>query len=190
VSDDRRARRVLGLDLSITGTGAVHSSAALGLGLGAACVHTFSPSDKFKDRRLGVIKAGVLKLIRGGAPGDTDSLPEFALIEDLPFNAKAAGVTGMVHGIVRDMLHEREVPYGLVPASTLKKYATGKGAHPGLGKTPMAIAALKRAGAEFADDNQCDAWWLWVMAHDHLGSPLFDLPALHRESLSKIKLEV
>ncbi len=184
------ARRVLGLDLSITGTGAVHTGNTPSIGVDAACAHTISPSDKLKDRRLGVIKSQVIKILFGGGTiGDPDSLPEFALIEDLPFNAMAAGVTGMVHGIVRDLLHEREIPYGLVPAATLKKYATGKGSHPGQGKTPMAIAAIKRAGAEFADDNQCDAWWLWVMAHDHLGSPLFDLPALNRESLSKIKLE-
>lgn len=184
------ARRVLGLDLSITGTGVVHTGGTPSIGVNSACPHTISPSVKLGDRRLGVIKGQVIKLLFGGGTiGDPDSLPEFALIEDLPFNAKAAGVTGMVHGVVRNVLHEREIPYGLVPASTLKKYATGKGSHPGQGKTPMAIAAIKRAGAEFEDDNQCDAWWLWVMAHDHLGSPLFDLPALNRESLTKIKLE-
>lgn len=178
------ARHVLGLDLSITATGLVHRGYRPSLGVRAACAHTIKPPASMGDRRLGVIEVDLMRFIY---EDDNSSVPEFALIEDLPVHGKAAGITGMVHGVVRRKLHDLGVPYGLVVPSTLKKYATGKGAHPGQGKTPMAVAALKRAGAEFDDDNQCDAWWLWVMAHDYLGAPLFPLPQVNRESLTKIK---
>jgi hypothetical protein len=50
----------------------------------------------------------------------------------------------------------------------------------------MAMAAYKRAGREFADDNQCDAWWLRAAALDHYGQPEFDLPKVQRERLAKV----
>ena len=47
----------------------------------------------------------------------------------------------------------------------------------------------KRAGLEFPNDNECDGFWLWVAANYQVGQPLYDLPAINRESLKKIKME-
>lgn len=177
------ARRILGLDLSITAPGLVHTGNQPDLGALSGCPHTVKTRQLDGDRRLTVIKLAVANHAAGTAGAGERA--EFALIEDLPVHGKAAGITGMVHGVVRDKLLELGIAYGTVPPATLKKYATGVGT---ASKTQMAVAALKRApGVEFADDNQCDAWWLWVMAHDYLGAPLFPMPALNRGSLEKIK---
>lgn len=163
--------KVLGLDLSITKTGLAHTVE------GAACTHLVKTRDKGGDTRLLEIR----KAIREHAPG-----AELALIEAPTARSASSVITGMVHGVVRAELIELGIPYGTLMPNSLKKYATGKGTGD---KIPMAIAALKRAGREFEDDNQCDAWWLWVAAMDHLGQAPFDLPAVNRESLTKIRME-
>lgn len=166
--------KVAGLDLAITATGVCHSADTVGLD--SACWHLIKPKAD-KDRRLPEIKAQVREYVTGA---------EFVLIEMLPPNMKGAGITGMVQGVVRDMLLELGIPYGDVGPSTLKKYATGKGV---ASKTEMALAAMKRAGVELAEDNICDAWWLWVMANDRLGRPVFPLPKAQRDELTKIELK-
>lgn len=161
--------KVSGLDLSITQTGVCHTT------VGAGCWHLIKPKDT-KDLRLPRIKSLVREYVRGS---------ELVLIEMLPPNMKGAGITGMVQGVVRDMLLEEGIPYGDLGPSALKKYATGRG---NASKTEMALAAMKRAGHEFSNDNECDAWWLWVAANDHLGQPVFPLPKIQREQLENIEM--
>ncbi|MFJ3037766.1 Holliday junction endonuclease [Streptomyces tendae] len=156
--------RILGLDLSITATGFALPDGSTG---------TFKGPWK-GDWRLVAIKTAVA--------GHADSI-DLAVIEDLPTHAKAAGITGMVHGAVRAVLLEAGVPYALVTPATLKAYATGKG---NADKTAMAIAALKRAGREFGDDNQCDAWWLRAAGLDWYGAAEFTVPQAQRDRLAKV----
>lgn len=165
------AAKVLGLDLSMVGTGLAHT-----LGV-QVCTHLVKTRDKDKDRRLIQIQNEVREHAVGA---------ELCLIEAPTPRSPSSVISGMVQGAVRIVLLELGVPYGTLMPASLKKYATGRGTGD---KVPMAIAALKRAGLEFPDDNQCDAFWLWVAANDHLGQPVFDLPALNRESLKKIKME-
>lgn len=159
--------RVIGLDLSLTATGICMPDGA---------AHTIKTNAKDGDSRLLQIRHALAHAFAPGA--------DLAVVEDLPKHAMAAGITGMVHGVARAELIDAGIPYALVVPSTLKKYATGVGSGD---KVPMAIAALKRAGREFADDNQCDAWWLRVAGLDYLGQPEFDLPAAQRASLDKMK---
>lgn len=158
---------VIGLDLSLTATGIAYADGT---------TSTVKTRTVDGDRRLLHIVEAVGEAIELGA--------RLAIIEDLPTHAKAAGITGMVHGAVRLALIEQGVPYVLVPAATLKAYATGKG---NVDKTAMAIAALKRGNIEFADDNQCDAWWLRAAGLDRLGMPLFPLPEAQRVRLDKVR---
>ena len=162
--------RVSGLDLSVTATGAAHTVE------GAGCTHLIKPRSS-RDLRLPEIRARVLEYIQGS---------ELIIIEGYLNHSHTAGITGMVHGAVRSMLVEEGFTYATLPPSSLKKFATGRG---GASKTDMAVAAFKRGGVEFTNDNECDAWWLWVAANDHLGQPVFSLPKLQRDALDALTME-
>jgi hypothetical protein len=171
--------KVAGLDLSMMASGVCHT----GTGDDAdwecqtgACWHLIKPRED-KDFRLPEIKSRIKRLV-------TDH--DLVLIEMLPPHMKGAGITGMVQGVTREMLLEEGIRYGDVGPSALKKYATGKG---NASKTEMALAALKRGGIEFSNDNECDGWWLWVMARDFKGEPVFDLPQVQRAELKHIEMK-
>lgn len=167
--------KVIGLDLSLTGTGIAYRS-------GATRTIKTRPADG--DRRLLTIAEEIRNALGGSLAIALGTPVQLAVLEDLPKHAMAAGITGMVHGIARAVLLEAGVPYALIAPATLKAYATGKGAGD---KTVMALAAYKRAGLEFDDDNQCDAWWLRQAGLDHLGVPEFVLPQAQRDRLTKAK---
>lgn len=158
---------VIGLDLSMTATG---------VALPDGTTLTIKPKGT-GDGRLLYIRDQIGQAVRG-----TDAL---IVLEDMPARlmANAAKAVGFVHGAVRSLLLEEGFQYAAVSPATLKAYATGKG---NADKTAMAIAALKRAGLEFADDNCCDAWWLRATGLDHLGVPEIVLPQVQRDRLAKV----
>jgi Holliday junction resolvasome RuvABC endonuclease subunit len=163
--------RVLGLDLSLTSTG---------IALPDGTTARIKTRQKDGDRRLIQIRDYVRATIR------SEHL-DLAVIEDLPKNAMAAGITAHVHGIVKAELLDACVPYALIAPATLKSYACDHGS---ADKTRMAAAAYLAAGVEFQGDpggDQCDAWWLRAAGHDHWGAPLFSLPQGQRDRLSKAK---
>jgi Holliday junction resolvasome RuvABC endonuclease subunit len=169
--------RLTGLDLSITATGVCHTEDSPTMDESPrGCWHLIKTKGT-RDDRLVVIRNQVREYVAGS---------DLVLIEGYLNASKSAGITGMVHGAVRLMLLEEGIPYATIPPSSLKKYATGRG---NADKRDMSVAAYKRAALEFTDDNTCDAWWAWVMASDHTKRPVFDLPAVNRESLTKIKME-
>jgi Holliday junction resolvasome RuvABC endonuclease subunit len=175
-SIERTVPRVYGLDLSLTATGIAYADSS---------TSTIKTKLTDRDLRLGHIRDQVAAALGGPVltADITSPWPDLVVIEDLPTHAKSAGITGMVHGVVRELLSTAGVPYTLVSPATLKKFATGKG---NADKTAMAIAALKRAGLEFPDDNQVDAFWLHAMGRDHLGFPLFAVPAAQRDAMGKV----
>lgn len=130
-------RQVAGIDPSLTATGIAHPTGAL---------LTIKTKAKDKDARLCQIGDVIDQL-------QTD----LVVMEDLPRNAMAAGVTGMVQGVIRERLQRREIPYILVTPATLKAFATGKG---NAKKPDMRAAWLSYAGADVKDDNMVDAAWL------------------------------
>lgn len=159
-------RTVIGLDLSIT---------ASGVCLPDGTTHTIKTRDKDGDKRLMAIADRVSDVLTGGA---------LVVMEEAPPGLKGAAIKAihMVHGAVRLRLISAGIDYALINPTTLKGYATGK---PGADKIAMAMAAYKRAEIEFADDNQCDAWWLRAAGLDWLGHPIVQLPAAQRAHLNK-----
>jgi Holliday junction resolvasome RuvABC endonuclease subunit len=155
---------VVGLDLSITATGIAYADGS---------TLTVRPTSA-GDRRLVEIHSETRAAVTAA---------DLVVIEDLPTHARAAGITGMVHGVVRRMLIARGQPYVLITPATLKKYATGKG---NADKTAMALALYKRFVLELADDNQVDAWWLRAAGRELLGEPVFPLPAAQVAALDKV----
>lgn len=174
--------RVLGLDLSLTGTGIAYRDGT---------TRTIKTRRADGDRRLLQI-AEEIRIAAGG--GDTGLGPavDLAVIEDIPTHAHGAGITGMVHGTVRTVLMDLGIPYALVVPATLKSYAADHGR---ASKTDMAAAAYLAAGREFPGDlnargeggDQCDAWWLRAAGLDWLGHAEFTLPAAQRARLAKAK---
>lgn len=161
----RTPPRVLGLDLSISATGIATWEGNLSTVGGLA-----ADGD---GRLLHIAEA----IHREAARAD------WAVIEDLPTHAHGAGVTGMVHGVVRATLLNINVPYVLVPPAVLKKYATGRG---NATKSDLRMVLFQRAGLDLRDDNQVDAWWLRCMGLDHLGQAPVKLPVGQRAALDKI----
>lgn len=160
-----RPIRIVGLDLSMTATG-----------IAGADRVTFTVKTKATgDRRLVVIAQAAVVSAAGC---------DLAVIEDLPTHAKSAGITGMVHGAVRTALITAGIPYVLITPASVKKFATGRG---NAGKPDMAVAAFKRAGLEFGDDNQVDAWWLRAMGLEQYGQPCVQVPAVQRAALAAVK---
>jgi hypothetical protein len=158
--------KVIGLDLSIAGTG--------------ICIPderkifrawTVQLDPYIGDFRLGIIRRSV----RAHLPGI-----DFAVLEDLPHNAMAAGISGMVHGVVRDELNDHGVPYVLIVPATLKCFATGGGK---ADKKAM-VAGMKETMSRQPDThNAADAFWLWAAGMDYVGQPVCPRPAAWRRRL-------
>lgn len=159
--------RILALDLSISATG---------ICLPDGHTETITTHPKEGDRRLVVIADRIMRAVLAGI--------DLAVIEGPVVRSAAAVTIGMVHGIVRELLIRHHVPYAVIPPATLKAYATGKG---NADKTAMTLAAYKRSGREFADDNQVDAAWLRWAGLDWYGTPEFAMPKAQRDRLTKVE---
>ncbi|MFF8901709.1 hypothetical protein ACF082_29990 [Streptomyces lydicus] len=163
--------RIIGLDLSLTSTG---------VALPDGTTYRIKTRTADGDRRLVIIRDHIRYDL-------AKHRPHLAVVEDLPRNAMAAGVTGMVQGIARCELADAGVPIAYIVPATLKSYAADHGR---ADKQHMADAAYLAAGIQFANDlggDQCDAWWLRAAGHDWWGDPLFTLPDAQRSRLTKAK---
>ncbi|PSL04156.1 Holliday junction resolvasome RuvABC endonuclease subunit [Haloactinopolyspora alba] len=146
---------VLGIDPSLTATGVCLPDGK-----------TYTMKSRLKgDDRLESIYLRLLVDVEDHWPVD------LAVIEDLPVNAKSAGLTGMAQGVIRMALASAGVPVARISPATLKKFATGKG---NADKTAMLAATPDQYRGSFGDDNQVDAWWLREAGRAWLGdSPFF-----------------
>lgn len=173
---------VVGLDLSLTAVGYCHPDGR---------------TETISSRRRGVER---LCDLRGQiADGLSADRAQLVVLEDYAFSRAAshAHELGELGGVVKVGLLAAGYPSMLVGPSSLKKFATGRG---NANKIAMAVAAAK-VGREFADDNQCDAWWLWQMAmYRYALAPVIATPerservaahtAYRDESVSKIEWPV
>lgn len=104
---------------------------------------------------------------------------DFVVIEDLPVNAKSAGLTGMSQGAVRMALRDLNIPYAKLPPSTLKKAAIGKGnaSKVDLRKGLEDLEVIGDIDINIKDDNQVDALFLRECGRSLLGySTLLSMP--------------
>jgi Holliday junction resolvasome RuvABC endonuclease subunit len=135
----------MGIDPSLNSTG-------LALVDGTLTTLKQKPADG--DYRLVKIRLGIIRAISG------DNRPDFAVMEDLPRNAMGAGITGQVQGVIREVLQGYKVPYLLVSAATLKKFATDNGR---ADKAGMRQAWLDQTGQDNPRDDEVDAAWLRML---------------------------
>jgi Holliday junction resolvasome RuvABC endonuclease subunit len=159
--------KVIGIDPSLTATGIARADGTLTVVGG--------PAD-LRDHRLALI----YNAVHDACMIDD---PDLVVLEDLPKHAHSAGITGMVQGVVRLALVQLQVSYATVVASTLKKYATGRGT---ADKADMRMALYRRAGIDERDDNLVDAWWLRHAGLDQLGEPVLTVPKAQRDVLDVV----
>ncbi|MCM8552654.1 hypothetical protein [Streptomyces sp. STCH 565 A] len=86
--------------------------------------------------------------------------------------------------MVQHWLWRREIPYAIVPPSTLKLYFAGHGA---ASKATMRAAAEARFGRTFEGPgaaDECDAFALAAIGYEWLGRPLAVVPDRQRAALA------
>jgi len=160
--------RVLGLDLSLTSTGAARFAS----GPLADGPETFL----VRSAKKGVARIDAQAAAIGQAVRDYD--PDLVTVEGPGYYSAAQGAywhenAGLWWAVVRGLWRTRR-PYAVVPPSVLKKYATGKG---GADKTAMVVAAVRRFGLEEISADEADALWLAAAGLQHYGVPGVRMPA-------------
>lgn len=121
---------IVGLDVSLNGTGA----ARVDTHTGRALTRTLNPKGLRTHARMEFVRREVVELVR-----DAD----YVGIEGLAFSAPSAvrdEIDGM-HWQVRHEVWRRGIPYALLPPSNVKDYTTGDGR---AGKGDM-VKAMRRA---------------------------------------------
>jgi hypothetical protein len=162
---------VIGLDLSLTGTGVA-----------------------WPDGRLDCIKAGDLRghprlsWILDGLVGDgVFGAADLVVVEGPSYGSMSGAGHHEGAGLwwhITHYMHCMDIPYAVAPPSNVKKYAFGNGKAT---KPDMRVALLARAGIDERNDNKVDAWWLRAMGLDWLEQPIVKMPASHREGLAKVE---
>lgn len=157
--------KIMGLDLSLTSTGVCNI-------LGVNCSLLTSTKG---DERLMWFDEQYRQLAE--SPGRPDLIVLEGYAYGRPNQAHQIGELG---GVVRLRLRRESIPYVTVPPSTLKKYATGKG---NASKDQVLIAAVKRSGIEFNNNDEADAWWLRQIGMAAYGGDetFVDMPADRRD---------
>lgn len=127
---------------------------ATGLALVDGSTLTLKQKAADGDYRLVKIRTAIIEAI------NHPTRPDLVVMEDLPRNAMGAGITGQVQGVIREVLQAYRIPYLLVSAATLKKFATNAG---NAKKPVMRSAWLEYSGFDNPRDDEVDAAWLRVL---------------------------
>jgi crossover junction endodeoxyribonuclease RuvC len=166
---------VIGLDLSLTGTGYAGPD-------GTRLITTTGHRDDTlvqRAQRLTTIVVTILGLV-------DEHDPHLIVIEAPSLGQGRQGGThdrsGLWWLVVHDLVVAGE-PVIEVPPATLKKYVTGKG---NASKTDISHELIKRFDVDIRDDNQADAFALRALGLDLLGHPLAPMPATNRAALERL----
>lgn len=145
---------IMGIDPSLSATGVYVDEFSK--------AWTIKTKPKDGDRRLVHIAGDIENAIRFYQPN-------FYMLEDLPISARAAGKTGMAHGVIREAILAEGGDYVTLPPATLKKAAVGNGRAE---KADMINGyAAAYPDTPIGDDNQADAAWLAECGKALLGLP-------------------
>lgn len=147
---------IIGIDPSVTATGLFETASGR--------AQTIKTKAARGDARLHDISNALLNFL-----ARCERYITLAVLEDLPISARAAGKTGMAHGVIRERLISMHIDYITLPPATLKKAAVGSGK---ADKADM-IEGYRAAYPDVTvtDDNQADAAWLAECGRAFLGMP-------------------
>ena len=146
---------VMGLDLSLVGTGVVVLSDLTTPDNPAILEQVLiesSPKEENTPRLIG-ISTKVMKVI-------IKYKPHLVVMEGAAFGVQKTSsifTLGELAGLVKANMYTMSQPFMIVTPSALKKWVTGKG---NAKKDLMLLKVYKRFGVEFSDDNLCDAYAL------------------------------
>lgn len=162
--------RVVGIDAS---------TSCIGVALTDGTCRSIRPTAPDTARRLHELTARLATRLHA-------QQPDLVVIEDYNSGARKVGTTRVVPittiialaelgGCIRLTLFELAIPYVAINASTLKHFATGHGRSD---KEAM-LQAARDAGAEVANHDEADAWWLRIAGRQRY-QPTLELPQLTR----------
>jgi len=180
---------VVGIDLSLTGTGL----ADLDLDRGTFTnVDTYGTkgkrADKYKQRgdRLQTMAGYILTWATAGVYG-----PELVVVEGPSIGSRGGSQFDRsgLWWLVVSQLQAEDIPVLVVPPKTRAKYATGNG---NSGKDVVIAHVTEQYGHLYADriknDNECDAMVLAAMGARHLGFVIDDdLPQVNVSAMAGIE---
>lgn len=169
-----RPLRVVGLDLSLTSTGLSDVQSAH-----AIQTYPDEPLEARLDRLVRGVVSFVLSPTQWTDRHPQGTLADLAVIE-APAWSKAMGKgheeLSALRVMVRHRLWRLDVPYALVPPTTLKLYAAGNGR---ASKQEVAAALYGRHGLDLQPVkvkdgryDMADAFALAAMGRDHVGQPV------------------
>lgn len=169
---------VVGLDISITGTGLASSAHPNTFLIGRKGITTLPI-----EQRVKILNAMCLDIVQW-----TERQNPVLVTIEAPAFARSGGGAVERHYLYLSVISQlvmRGIPVAEINLSKRIKYALGKGAGP---KTAIADAVARRFPDydTFGNDNKCDAVILAAMGADHLGSPIAALPQTHRDALTGV----
>lgn len=173
------APRVLGLDLSLSGTGIALLGAE-----GVEFVGTVRPGKRIGHERIEFILSAIDDVQRGAEL-------DLVVIEGPSYGNQGDGQRQRGHHeraglwwLVSHSLYARGRSYAVVSPAARAKYATGNGRS---GKSVVTAAVRERYGhlAPVRNDNEADALVLGAMGVDHLGGRVVDVPPVNRDALRR-----
>jgi crossover junction endodeoxyribonuclease RuvC len=165
----------IGLDLSLTSTGFV---ALCGEELVASKV-VKAPNGCMGVARLAFLRIKISELI------DIYHRPIVVGIEGYSYGSRGRTFEiGELGGIIRLLMAEKNLTTYIIPPTSLKKFATGKG---NCGKPQVGVAVYRKWKMEFPSDDICDAYVLARMvAAKHEDIPVTTYEALALDGMEQI----
>lgn len=185
---------VVGLDIAY-GDAKKHTGTGVAVAGGQFTIRAPKTSG---SQRLVEMRYEVLKAVHSGArPEDPcepcarcftvpfGCHPDLVAIEGYSYaSPNVAHQLGELGGVVRVELFEMGIPFVVVPPSSVKLYAAGKGT---ASKDDVLLAAVRRLGFEGNSKDQADAMWVRAVTLAALGAPIVDMPQAHLRALLPIQ---
>lgn len=168
--------RVVGLDLSLTGTGIAVSSGAV-----------------LETRRIGTKPAGqdvaarsvrlrrLAGMIHEATVVPGFGAPDLVLVEGPAYSTAGSGIHDRagLWWLVVARLTGQGIPVVEVPPATVKTFATGKG---NADKDTVLSAAVRTFPAvQLQSNDEADALWLAALGRRHLGAPIDPWPVCPKD---------
>lgn len=176
--------RLLALDLSLVSTGFARNWADTEV-CSAGLAGTITTTGLTGEKRLQEILRNVFLLC--GGSHESPVRPALVGIEGYAYAARnQAHQIGELGGVIRLMLYQHSIPFVVIPPTTVKQFATGKG---NAGKDAVLAEAIRRLDYPGSSHDEADARWiLEILKRRYVPNDgLVALPAKHLKAIEGIQ---